>query len=124
MIFSPYEEYHQTRPFDEIYRYSGWIKCGHKMVHRHFSKQVTRQYGRMQTISRHPSFIPDINVFHIDQVFHFFLLHDIQEDEHGLFPYTQQRHIEDYISWFYRVSHPKLVLNSRENHIGRQMWRS
>ena len=39
VIFSLYDDHHQTRPFDDIFWYSWWLKCDHKVVYRHFPER-------------------------------------------------------------------------------------
>jgi len=53
IVMAPYGENRETRPFEWVSLYYGWLRYGDRMV-RYLPEQVLRQFGRVQTIPRHP----------------------------------------------------------------------
>ncbi|MCI32229.1 putative IMP dehydrogenase/GMP reductase, partial [Trifolium medium] len=50
VTFCPYKDHRQTRPFQDISWYSGWIMCGSALICPHLPERVLRQYGHVQSI--------------------------------------------------------------------------
>ncbi|GAU36399.1 hypothetical protein TSUD_38660 [Trifolium subterraneum] len=71
VTFFPYEDHRQTRPFQDISWYSGWIMCGSSMICPHLLERVLRQYGHVQSIPRAPgvSAKAGMNQFSIQDAF-------------------------------------------------------
>ncbi|GAU21307.1 hypothetical protein TSUD_372010 [Trifolium subterraneum] len=71
VTFCPYEDHRQTRPFQDISWYSGWIMCGSSMICPHLPERVLRQYGHVQSIPRAPgvSAKAGMNQFSIQDAF-------------------------------------------------------
>jgi len=67
---APYGDDRQARPFERVSLYSGWLRCGDRMV-RYLSERVLHQFRRVQTIPRHPvkSALPDVNLAEITNRF-------------------------------------------------------
>jgi len=93
----------------DICWYLCWVKCDCMMVYHHLPKWLLMQYGHVQIILRHRSSISSINIFQVDQTFQDFLLHIIHVPKQGLLLETPWQFVSGYISWFYRVSHSKVV---------------
>jgi hypothetical protein len=111
VTFCPYEDHRQTRPFEDISWYSGWIMCGSAMICPHLPERVLRQYGHVQSIPRDPdvSAKTGMNRFSIEQVFRNYLVNNyVTEEMRGPRVQNPFDSIPGYIAWFYRVSHPKI----------------
>jgi hypothetical protein len=67
--FSTYDDRRLVHPFDEIYKYYGWVVCGKHRVYRHLPERVKRQYGFVQDIPIHPSDVLTISVDQVLQAF-------------------------------------------------------
>ena len=65
-----YGNHRQARPFDWVSLYSRWLRCGDRMV-RYLPERVLRQFGRVQTLPRHPveSVPSDVNLAEITNRF-------------------------------------------------------
>ncbi|GAU29856.1 hypothetical protein TSUD_379460 [Trifolium subterraneum] len=83
VTFCPYEDHRQTRPFQDISWYSGWIMCGSAMLCPHLPERVLRQYGNVQAIPRAPSVSakPDMNQFSIQDAFDDYLTENYVTEE-------------------------------------------
>jgi len=79
---------------------------------RYMSERVLRQFGRVQTIPRHPIEVapPDLNLGEISLRFQYALDHALTAEQ------LRQRAVhgveaeDGYIEWFYQVSHPRMIL--------------
>jgi len=110
VVMAPYGDHLQARPFERVSLYSGWLRYGDHMV-RYLPERVLRQFGRVQTIPRHPveSAPPLTNLAEISLRFQHAL-------DHALTP-EQLRHravhgveaVDGYIKWFYLHSHPRMI---------------
>jgi len=53
VVMAPYRDHREARPFERASLYSGWLRYGDHMV-GYLPERVLRQFGRVQTIPRHP----------------------------------------------------------------------
>jgi len=108
---APYGDHRQARPFDRVCLYSGWLRCGDCMV-RYLPERVLRQFGRVQTIPRHPveSASPDVNLAEITKRFRRALDYALTPQQLGERAVHDVEAVDGYIDWFYRHSHPRMVL--------------
>jgi len=78
-----------------------------KMV-RHLPERVLRQYGYVQTISRPPTTILPLAPTNVVAAFLEFVLRVVSLQQRGE-PVPDDepwKHLDGYLKWFYRVSHP------------------
>jgi len=70
VVIAPYEDHRAARRLEQVSLYSGWLRYGDRMV-RYLPERVLRQFGRVQTIPRHPveSAPPDVNLAEITDRF-------------------------------------------------------
>ncbi|GAU22781.1 hypothetical protein TSUD_142200 [Trifolium subterraneum] len=111
VTFCPYEDHRETRPFEDISWYTGWIMCGSAMICPYLPERVLRQYGHVQSIPRHPdvSAKAGMNRFSIAQTFSDYMTHNyVTEEIRGPKALNGFETDPGYIAWFYRVSHPRL----------------
>ncbi|GAU25842.1 hypothetical protein TSUD_31060 [Trifolium subterraneum] len=111
VTFCPYEDHRQTRPFQDISWYSGWIMCGSSMICPHLPERILRQYGHVQSIPRASgvSAKAGMNQFSIQDAFDEYLNENyVTEEMRGLRAVHGYETVSGYIAWFYRVSHPKI----------------
>ena len=78
-------------------------------VYCHFPEWVKRQYGFMQDILKHQSFVYHIPTKQVVQPFINFRAHCIPPYQWGLRVDDQWHHVPGYIIWYGRVSHPKIL---------------
>jgi len=62
VALNSHNKHRETRPFDDMRWYFSWIEYDHKIIHHHLLERAMRQYGRIQTILRHPSTVPQPNI--------------------------------------------------------------
>jgi len=53
VVMASYGEHREACPFERVSLFTGWLRNGDRTV-RYMSKRVLRQFGRVQTIPRHP----------------------------------------------------------------------
>lgn len=53
MHFNNHVDHYNTRPFDDIMLYSGWLTCGSRLTFPYLPKRVMRQFSYIQTIPRY-----------------------------------------------------------------------
>jgi hypothetical protein len=53
VVMAPYGEHCQARPFDRVSLFTEWLRYRNHTV-RYMPERVLRQFGRVQTIPRHP----------------------------------------------------------------------
>jgi hypothetical protein len=101
----------QARQFEWVSLYSGWLRCGEGMV-RYLPERVLRQFGWVQTIPRHPvqSAPVDVNLAEITNCFRHALDYALTPQELGETAVHGVKVVDGYIKWFYRHSHPCMVL--------------
>jgi len=111
VVMAPYGDHRQARPFERVSLYSGWLRYGDRMV-RYLAKRVLRQFGRVQTILIHPvqSAPPDLNLAEISNRFRHALDYALTPKQLGQRAIHDVEVAEGYIEWFYRHSHPLMVL--------------
>jgi hypothetical protein len=111
VVWQPYEDHRQSRPFQDCSWYSGWIMCGTYMIFPHLPERVLRQYGHVQSIPRAPyvSAKAGMTRFTIDEAFQNMLVENyVTEDMRGPRVTKGFETEPGYIAWFYKVSHPKI----------------
>lgn len=108
VCFCPYEGHRQTRPFDVISLYSGWMGYGTSLMYHYLPERVMRQFGYLQIILRPPYESAILGVCCRD-------LQEILDDfESNLVLYEYHRDpshvhwacVKGYLTCFYSVSHP------------------
>ena len=111
VVMAPYGDHRQTRLFDRVSLYSGWLRYRDRMV-RYLSEKVLCQFRRVQTIPIHPvqSAPPDLNLAEISNRFRRSLDYALTPEQLGQHAVHDVEAAEGYIEWFYRVSHPCMVL--------------
>jgi len=105
-----YERRRHITPFQNIWRYSGWIMAGKDRRVRHFPERVLRHYGYVQTIPRPPTDIGRLPGNDVAQAFTEFALHVLSHQLRG-HPVPDNQpwsYYRGYMRWFVRVSHPIL----------------
>jgi len=53
VAMTPYGEHREAHPFERVNLFIGWPRYGDRTV-KYMSERVHRQFGRVQTIPRHP----------------------------------------------------------------------
>jgi hypothetical protein len=105
-----YEEHREIQAFEEVFWYSGWIMCGDRRVYRHLPERVSRQYGYVQTVPRHPTDVVELTASQIVQAFVDFRTHMLKEadwgDQAGEETWCMR---EGYKLWYTKVSHPQIL---------------
>jgi len=111
VVMTPYGDHRQARLFDLVSLYSGWLRYGDRMV-RYMPERLLRQFGRVQTIPIHPvqSAPLDLNLEEISNRFRCALDYALTPEQLGHHAVHDVEAAEGYIEWFYRVSHPRMVL--------------
>jgi len=111
IVMAPYGEHCEARPFERVSLYSGWLRYGDRMV-RYLSERVLRQFGRVQTIPRHPAEItpPVTNLGEISLCFQHALDHALTPEQLGQRAIHGVEALDGYIEWFYHHSHPRMIL--------------
>ena len=82
VVVGPYGDHCQARPFDRVSLFSGWLRYGDRTV-RYLTEWVLRQFGRVQTIPRHPVEVapPETNLGQISLRFQHALDHGLTVDQ-------------------------------------------
>ncbi|XP_045822299.1 protein MAIN-LIKE 1-like [Trifolium pratense] len=108
--WNPYDNHRVTRPFEEISFYSGWIRCG-PMIVRYLPERVLRQFGRVQTIPRHPSHSanPLTPRLQISQQYAQYMDWVLTPEERGDLPLHSWNVAPGYMRWYFRISHPYMI---------------
>jgi hypothetical protein len=101
VVMVPYGAHRQASPFQQISLYSGWLRFGERMV-RYLSERVLRQFGWVQTIPRHP--------LEITNRFQHALDYALTPQMLGATAVHYVQAVDGYIDWFYRHSHPCMIL--------------
>jgi len=111
VVMAPYGEPREARPFERVNLYSRWLRYGDRMV-RYQPERVLRQFGRVQTIPRHPaeSAPPMINLAEIRTRFQHALDHALTPEQLGHRAVHGVEAVKGYIEWFYHHSHPCMIL--------------
>jgi len=111
VVMAPYGDHCATRRFEQVSVYSGWLRYGDCMV-RYLPQRVLRQFGRVQTIPRHPveSAPPNVNLAEITNRFRRALDYALTPHQLGERAVHDVEAEDGYINWFYRHSHPRMVL--------------
>ena len=111
VVMAPYEVHRQARQFERGSLYSGWLRCGDRMV-RYLPERVLRQFGWVQTIPRHPveSALIDVNLAEITNRFRRAPDYALTPQELGETVVHGVEVVDGYIDLFYRHSHPRMVL--------------
>ncbi|XP_050875986.1 uncharacterized protein LOC127079651 [Lathyrus oleraceus] len=111
MHFHIYVDQRQTRPFDEIVLYSGWLPYKSHLTAPHLSECVMRKFGYTQIILRHPIVYAPLALIrrHIKDMFDDYDSHMIPETAWATIAESDWSYVDGYIRWFFRVSHPYMV---------------
>ncbi|XP_024630198.1 protein MAIN-LIKE 1-like [Medicago truncatula] len=111
VVMTQYGVHRHTRQFERVGLYSGWLRCGERMV-RYLPKRVFRQFGWFQTIPRHPieSAPVDVNLAEITNRFRRALDYALTPQMLGETAIHGVEAVDGYIEWFYQVSHPHMIL--------------
>jgi len=98
VVTAPYEEHREACPFERVSLYSGWLRYASRMV-RYLSERVLPQFGRVQTIPRHPaeSAHPVINLAEITNRFQHALDHALTPEQLGHHAVHGVEAVEGYI---------------------------
>ncbi|KAJ1387865.1 Aminotransferase-like, plant mobile domain [Sesbania bispinosa] len=109
VIRMPYEAHRVYLPFHDVSRYSGYITCG-SIVFPHLPERVLRQYGHIQSIppSPHDSF-PVSGILDVHYHFLHYQEHLLEEVYRGPVMTIPGECVDDYLRWYYRISHPNLI---------------
>jgi len=109
---APYEKHHQARPFEQVSLYSGWLRCGDRMM-RYLPERVLRRFGWVQTIPRYPveSAPTGVNYAEITNRFRRALDYVLTPRELGETAIHYVEAVDGYIDWFYRHSHLRMILS-------------
>ena len=105
VTWRPYEEHMEIQDFEEIFWYSGWIICGVDKVYHHLPKRVKRQYGYVQDVPRHPTYVVQMREAHIIQAFIDFRTHTIKQDGWGIPTGETPWRMEADGGWIYVMVH-------------------
>ena len=108
---APYGDHRAARRFEQVSLYTGWLGYGDHMV-RYLPERVLHHFGRVQTIPRHPveSAPPDVNLTEITNRFRRALDYALTPQQLGERAVHDVEAVDGYIDWFYRHSHPRMVL--------------
>ena len=111
VVIAPYGDHRAARRFEQVSLYSGWLRYEDRMV-RYLQERVLRQFGRVQTIPRHPieSAPPNVNLVEITNRFWRALDYALTPQQLGERAVHDVEAVDEYINWFYRYSHPHIVL--------------
>ncbi|XP_050888879.1 uncharacterized protein LOC127094051 [Lathyrus oleraceus] len=111
MHFNNYVYHRETRPFDEIVIYYGWLACGSCLIAPHLPERVMRKFGYTQIIPIHPvvSAPPAMTHIQINYMFDDFESHLVLEETQATIAKSDWSYVERYIIWFFRVSHSYMV---------------
>ena len=111
VAMAPYGEHRQAHPFERVSLYSGWLRFGDRMV-RYLPERVFRRFEWVQTILRHPvkSSPIDVNLAEITNRFRTALDYVLTPQQLGERAVHDVDAVDGYIDWFYRHSHPRMVL--------------
>jgi len=111
VVMAPYGPHRQTRQFEWVNLYSGWLRFGDRMV-RYMPERVLRRFGWVQTIPRHPveSAPIDVNLAEITNRFRRALDYALTPQKLGETAIHYVEAVDGYMEWFYRHSHPRMVL--------------
>jgi len=111
VVMAPYGEHRQAHQFERVSLYSGWLRFGDRMV-RYLPERVLHQFGWVQIIPRHPveSSPVDVNLAEITNRFRTALDYALTPQQLGETALHYVEAVDGYIDWFYRDSHPRMVL--------------
>jgi len=111
VVMAPYGEHREARPFERVSLYSRWLRYGDRMV-RYLPERMLRQFGRVQTIPRHPTESAPlvINLAEITNRFQHALDHVLTPEQLGHRTIHGVEAVDGYIEWFYHRSHPHMIL--------------
>ncbi|XP_050897477.1 uncharacterized protein LOC127104333 [Lathyrus oleraceus] len=111
MHFNSYSDHRETRPFDEIVIYFGWLACGSRLIAPHLTECGMRQFDYTQTILRHPvvSAPPALTRRQMDVMFDDYESHLVREDARSIIVVNDWSYVDRYIRWFFRVSQMYMV---------------
>ena len=111
VVMAPYGDHCEARPFERVSLYSGWLRYGDRMV-RYLPERVLRQFGRVQTIPRHPVESAPLvtNLAEISLRFQYALDHALTLEQLGQRAVHGVEAVDGYIEWFYLHSHPRMLL--------------
>jgi len=111
VVMTPYGERRQTRPFDWVSLFTGWLRYGDRTM-RYMPERVLRQFGRVQIIPRHPVEVapPDLNLGEISLHFLHAFDHTLTAEQLGQRAVHGVEAEDGYIECFYQVSHPRMIL--------------
>ena len=104
VVWAPYGDHRQHRPFDDRSWVSGFIRWG-SWVSPHLPERVTRQYGYVQSIPRPVPHV--LSVDQVDEMWEHWGDHVV--DIRDLTEVAQETPWEctpEYMPWFVQVSHP------------------
>jgi len=91
-------------------RYSGWIMCGDRRLHRHLPERVLRQYGYVQTIPRPLTDVAEMSAAEIAQAFLDFCTRTLKAADWGEHAGEDSWRMADgYVRWYTVVSHPQIL---------------
>ena len=84
IVMAPYGDHHAARWFEHVNLYFRWLRYGDRMV-RYLPERVLRQFGRVQTILRHPveNAPPDVNLAEITNHFWYALNYALTPQQLG-----------------------------------------
>jgi len=111
VIWRSYERWRDVTPFQDVCWYAEWIIASKQKMVRHLPERVLRQYGYVQTIPRPPTTIMPLAPTYVAVSFFEFALHVVSQQQRGepVLDDEPWKHLDGYIKWFYRVSHPLIV---------------
>ena len=105
VVWRPFEDHRQFREFDELAYFRGGLCWGGTYV-LYLADRCLRQFGLIQYIPRSPTDIieadVDVNWIGYDQS----VVDVVGHTTAVTFP---SETVENYLDWYYRVSHPRLV---------------
>jgi len=111
VVMAPYGLHRQVRPFERVSLFTGWLRYGDRQL-RYMPERVLRQFGRVQTILRHPVQVapPETNLGEISLCFQHALDHTRTTEQLGERAVHGVEAAYGYIEWFYLHSHPHMII--------------
>lgn len=112
--FYIYVDHRETRPFDDIVLYSRWLSCGSRLTYPHMPESVMHQFGYMHYIPRDPFVSAPSTLTRrvMDVMFDDYLNHLVSEEAQSTIAHNDWSYVDDYIWWFFSVSHPYMILDA------------
>lgn len=97
--FNTYVDHRETRPFDDIVLYSGWLASSSRLTFPHLPEHVMRQSGYTQTILRHHVIFVSSTMTRkdMDVMFDDYLSHPVPEEARGTIAESDWSYVDGYI---------------------------